>query len=126
MQTAELGREADRIASRDRRLRGHAGNGDAGAANPGLKQNLGAELFDDFDAGIEAGAWRAIAEHEMFRPHPHDHPPAMVSPERALTVSLRSAPTTAVAPASLCTVTSMKFMAGAPMKPATNLLAGLP
>src|SRR5437879_10811273 len=53
MQTAELGREADLIAPHDRGLRGHAGNGNAMAADPGLEQDLGAELFDDFDAGIE-------------------------------------------------------------------------
>src|SRR5712671_4278948 len=53
------------------------------AANPGLEQDFGAELFDDIDAGIEAGAWRAIAEREMLRPHPHDYSPAIVATERA-------------------------------------------
>jgi hypothetical protein len=62
MQAAKLGRKADLIVPRDRGLRGDAGDSDALAADPGLEQDLGAELFDDFDAGIEAGARRAIAE----------------------------------------------------------------
>ena len=44
----------------------------------------------------------------------------------APTVNRRPSPSTDTAPASLRTVTSIKFIAGAPMKPATNLLAGLP
>jgi hypothetical protein len=47
MQTAELGREANLIAPRDRGFGGDAGNGDAMVADPGLEQDLGAELFDD-------------------------------------------------------------------------------
>lgn len=66
------------IASGYHGLRRHAGHGDALAADPGLEQDLGAELFDDFDAGIEAGTCRAFAEYEMFRPHPQDHLAAMV------------------------------------------------
>jgi CubicO group peptidase (beta-lactamase class C family) len=54
MQAAELRREADLVAPRDRRLGGDAGDGDAVAADPGFEQDLGAELFDDFDAGIFA------------------------------------------------------------------------
>ena len=61
---------------------GHAGNGDASVANPGLQQDLRAKLLDDLDAGIEAEAGRAFAEHEMFRPHAHDHWPAIVGAER--------------------------------------------
>ena len=83
MQAAELGRDADLIAARDHRLRGDAGHGDAGAADAGLEQDLGAELFDDFDAGIEAGSRRAFTEQEVFRPRAHDHLPAMVRFERA-------------------------------------------
>src|SRR3979411_2241416 len=72
MQPAGLGRKADLIAARDLGLRRHAGDRDAGGADPRLQQDLRAELFDDFDAGIEAEARRAVAEHEMFRTHAHD------------------------------------------------------
>src|SRR5205085_6583123 len=83
VQTTELGRETDLIAPSDRGLGTHPGNTDAIAAHPGLQHNLGAELFDDFDAGIEPRPRRAIAEHQMFRPHAHDQAPARVSGERA-------------------------------------------
>ena len=87
-------------------------------------------MFDDFDARIEAGARCAVAEYEMFGPHAHDHPPAILGREcrriTPVTVKLQSGASTVMVPASLRTVTSMKFIAGAPMKPATNLLAGLP
>ncbi|MEA2819316.1 MAG: hypothetical protein QOJ86_1320 [Bradyrhizobium sp.] len=81
MQTAGLGRKANLIAPRDRRLGGEAGNGDAMAADPGFEQDLGAELFDDLDAGIEAHAGRSIAGHHMFRPHAQDHAPAAIGRE---------------------------------------------
>src|SRR6266702_3018682 len=68
MQPASLRRKADLIAARDDGFRRDAGGGDAGAACPRLQQDLGAELFDDFDAGIETKARRAIAEHEVLRP----------------------------------------------------------
>jgi hypothetical protein len=87
------------------------------AADPGLEQDLGAELFNDLDARIEAGARRAFAEHEMFRPHPDDRAPAAIGRERPRIGRLHrqlEARGTA-APAWLCAVTLMKFMAGAPM-----------
>src|SRR3954468_8701764 len=64
MQTAGLRRQANLIAARDDGFRRHAGGGDAGATDPRLQQDLGAELFDDVDAGIETEARGAIAEAE--------------------------------------------------------------
>jgi predicted amidohydrolase YtcJ len=67
----------------------------AGGADPGLQQDFRAELFDDFDAGIETRARGAIAEHEMFRPHAHDHAAAVIGPRApgfgGFTVSRRPA-----------------------------------
>src|SRR5258705_7460731 len=83
MQSTRLGGDADLVATRDFRFRGHAGHSDAGGANGGLEQDFRAELFDDFDAGIEAEPPRAFAECEMFRPHPHDQLAAIVGGEGA-------------------------------------------
>src|SRR3954470_4445125 len=83
VQTTELGRETDLIAPSDRGFGSHPGNTDAVAAHAGLQHNFGAELFDDFDAGIELRARRPIAEHQMFWPHAHDQATAGVSGERA-------------------------------------------
>src|SRR4030088_2207031 len=58
MQPAGLGGDAYLVTARDFGLRGHAGNGDAGGADGGLEQDFRAELFDDFDAGIEVQARR--------------------------------------------------------------------
>ena len=82
MQTAGLRRQADLIAPRDDGFRGHAGGGDAGAAYPRLQQDLGAELFDDLDTGIETKARGAIAEHEVLRPYAQDHAATAVGRER--------------------------------------------
>jgi len=82
MQTASLRRQADLIAARDGGFGGYTGGGDAGSADPRLQQDLGAELFDDLDAGIETKARRAIAEHKVLRPHAQDHAPAAVGCER--------------------------------------------
>src|SRR5262245_14666018 len=71
MQAASLRRKADLVAARNRALRRHAGGGNAGTAYPGLQQDLGAELLDDLDAGIEIEARGAIAEREMLRPYAH-------------------------------------------------------
>src|SRR6478672_2769915 len=53
MQTASLRRQADLVATHNDGFRRHAGGGDAGAAYPRLQQDLGAELFNHLDAGIE-------------------------------------------------------------------------
>src|SRR5207248_953768 len=54
MQPARLGGDEYLVTARDFGLRGHARHGDAGGADGGLEQNFRAELFDDYDAGIEA------------------------------------------------------------------------
>src|SRR5262245_66669147 len=68
MQAASLRGKANLVAAGDGGFRGHAGGGEAGAANPRLQQDLGAELFDDLDAGVEAESRSASAEREMLRP----------------------------------------------------------
>ena len=82
MQATGLRRQADLIATRNRGFRWHAGGGDAGATYPRLQQYFGAELFDDLDAGIEAKARSAIAEHKVLRPHAQDHAATAVGRER--------------------------------------------
>src|SRR5438046_7388867 len=82
MQPAGLRWDANLIAAGDRRLRRHASHRDAVIANPGLEQDLGAELFDDVDPGIEAQARRAVAEREVFGTHSHDRLPTVVGFER--------------------------------------------
>ena len=82
MQPAGLRGQADLIAARDDGFGGHAGGGDAGAAYPRLQQDLGAELFDHLDAGIETKARGAVAECEVLRPYAQDHAATAVGCER--------------------------------------------
>src|SRR5258705_12209673 len=64
MQTAGLRRQTDLIAARDDGFRRDASGGDAGAADPRLPPDLGAELFDHLDAGIKTKTPRAPATHD--------------------------------------------------------------
>ena len=99
------------------------------AANPGLEQDLRAELLDDLDHGVEGCGPRAVAQHQMLGPHAQDDLPAAIGFERAgAWFGHRESRPAARPPWAgfVRTVTSMKFIAGAPMKPATNRLTGLP
>jgi hypothetical protein len=82
MQTAGLRRKADLVTPRDGGFRRHPGGGNAGAAYSRLQQDLGAELFDHLDTGIETKARGAVAECEVLRPYAQDHTATAVGCER--------------------------------------------
>src|SRR6185295_4909886 len=62
VQPSELRRDPHLIAGRDFHLRGHTGDRQTIRADACLQQDFRAELLDDFDAGLETGAGRAVAE----------------------------------------------------------------
>src|SRR5690242_15249506 len=83
VQPAELRRYTHLITGRDFHLRRDAGDSQAVGADARLQQDFRAELLDDFDAGIEAGAGGGVAEREMLGAEAHHDLLAIVGLQRA-------------------------------------------
>ena len=106
---------------------------DGAAADLEIEEDLGAERLHHFDHRVEdvlgrIGAGRHV---DVLGPHAQRDGLALVGLQRGGPGGRHGqlaapVPSATRAPLTSLMVTSTKFMAGEPMKPATNLLAGVP